>query len=238
MGYPILEDGSLDYDQPTPAPQRIWHVDGILAPFDKSTTLDGSRVTYAATETAAAEKVLTACRSVRGGDWGWLGVVCVYPHYAWTDPDCPVCKRRANKKYPKAIDTLYEPVIITPQRLTDPAQGYGEPSEAAMEMAKRYISLYTDSDTDMPMAWGTFGLYSDYPLPDIEEVYKSKVVDMAQALDAFATQAVAALRAKAQSYLDKCKENAATAPDGTDRLEWEDNAYSWQRFITVMFDKP
>lgn len=47
----------------------------------------------------------------------------------------------------------------------------------------------------------------------------------------------ARLRAKAQGHLDKCNENAETAPDGTDRLEWEENAYSWQRFITVMFDK-
>lgn len=84
---------TLNEDEPT-LPERIWHVDGILAPFDKSTTLDGSRVTYATTETAAAEKVVAACRSARGGEWGWLGLVRIYPHYAWDDPDCPVCKRR------------------------------------------------------------------------------------------------------------------------------------------------
>lgn len=84
--------------------ERICHVDGILAPFDKSTTLDGSRVVRAANETEAAEKVLAACRSVRGNDWNWVGQVRVYRHYAWDDPDCPVCKRRNSKRYPEAID--------------------------------------------------------------------------------------------------------------------------------------
>jgi len=98
MGYPVNPDGSFEYDHPAPTPaalpERIWHVDGILAPFDKSTTLDGSRVTYATTEAEAVEKVVTACRSVRGEKWGWVGQVRIYPHYAWDDPDCPVCKRR------------------------------------------------------------------------------------------------------------------------------------------------
>lgn len=150
MGFPINPNNTLDYDSPAPSPDRIWHVDGLLASFDKSTTLDGSRVLHAANETEAAEKVLIACRSVRGNEWGWVGQVRVYPHYAWDDPDCPVCKRRNHKEYPKAIDALYEPVVLTPTRLTDGAGEYVAPSAAAMEYAKDYF-------TDIRMSYESGG---------------------------------------------------------------------------------
>lgn len=193
MEYPVNPDGSFIYDhpQPTPSPERIWHVDGILAPFDKSTTLDGSRVTYATTPTAAAEKVLTACRKMRGDGWGWLGLVRVHPHYAWTDPDCPVCKRRASKKYPEAIDTLYEPVTITPQRLADEQAGYDAPSEAAMAMAEQLVFVGFEGGDPILVMSDTGVLCVSFPsLERAEKICSHIRTDYALALDQFAAKAV------------------------------------------------
>lgn len=136
----------------------------------------------------------------------------------------------------------YDQPAPTPQHLTDPAQGYGEPSDAAMAFAEKVqracfldVNLYDLLQDDVARLLDAFAAQAvEAALNHAQYIHMMESDDKA---DKAAAAEKARLRAKAQGHLDKCKQNAETAAED-EAAEWEDNAYSWQRFITVMFDEP
>lgn len=85
----------------------------------------------------------------------------------------------------------YDQPAPTPQRLTDPQAGYGEPSEAAMETAKDTIVTIQES----------YGIEYKGGEPLSEDDWRF----WASTLDRFAAQAVAAREAEIVAALEELK---------------------------------